>query len=165
MATFIVMAPPEVTADTLTEASARRITFVRDGLSWGALLIPLIWMLYRRMWWVFLAYLVVVTVLQLTVGQLPGSMSVPLYLAFAILFALEGNSLRQWSLERKGWQMLGIISADNRAEAEIRFFDKWLSPRERPTSQGDEPATATNRKSPITPRFGEQSIVGLTLNS
>ncbi|MDX5592060.1 DUF2628 domain-containing protein [Pseudovibrio sp. SPO723] len=159
MATYVVMAPPEVTAEKLTEANAQRITFVKDGFSWGALLIPIIWLLYNRMWLAFLGYLVAVAAIQIAADSVGGAAPGVFAIGFALLFAIEGSALRVWSLERKNWQTLGIISARNRDEAEVRFFDFWLNDVGAPVNSTPSPAHGATA-----PRFSEHSVVGLTLN-
>jgi hypothetical protein len=39
---------------------------------------------------------------------------------------LEADTLRRWSLERRGWRTLGTVSGKKTAECERRFFDAWL---------------------------------------
>jgi hypothetical protein len=49
-----------------------------------------------------------------------------LSLALHILVGFEADTLRRWSLDRRGWTMLGSVSGKNAAECERRFFNQWL---------------------------------------
>lgn len=117
MATWIVYQPPAETLD----AAAQRTVFVKDGVSLGALAIPALWLLYRRMWLVFLGWLAAAIAVALLASSL-GPLAAALPVLFALGFALEANGLRGWTLERKGYRVVGIVNADTRSDAELRHF-------------------------------------------
>lgn len=96
--------------------------FVKDGFAWPALFIPIIWMLWHRMWLVLVAYLIGgAGVSAALIGAVP-DMAMPVLILFGVLFAWEANNLRRWSLGRRGWRELAAAYGRNRAEAEIRYF-------------------------------------------
>ena len=64
MTTYMVFEPPADRGDRAERAE--RIVFVPDRFSWGAFLLAPLWMLWRRLWLVFVAYLVVMV--AVTVG-------------------------------------------------------------------------------------------------
>jgi hypothetical protein len=39
-----------------------------------------------------------------------------------LLFALEANNLRRWTLERRGFRLVAVAEGRNIEEAEIRYF-------------------------------------------
>ena len=135
MQVFTVHEPP---GELAAEVRAERTAFVKEGFCWPALFIAAIWLLYRRMWWVFLGYLVLGILLGLLTSRMPAGPGIALDLLFAFWFALEANALRRWSLARKGWRMVGFASGRNRAEAERSFFLR----RERAAPPRTEPARA-----------------------
>jgi hypothetical protein len=47
-------------------------------------------------------------------------------LALNLLLAFEGDTLRRWTLNRRGWRMLGAANGRNRNECERRFFEAWI---------------------------------------
>jgi hypothetical protein len=103
--------------------------FVKDGFCWPCLVIPEIWMIFRRLWLVLIIYLVVVgIVLALRAvigGPLPG-----LFLVLAhFYFALEANAFRVWTLRRRGYRLVGVAAGRRVEEAEIRFFHELEFPR------------------------------------
>ena len=156
MAVYYVMTRPGVSFDRLKHAAVRDIAFVKDGFSWWAMLFPLFWSLFNRMWLVSLAYLSVIVALTLITEAFGASTGGILSILATAFFALEAGHLRSWSLQRKNWQTAGIVAADNLQEAEIRFFDHVA--RETPTS-----ATPLRPSESITPQTSNTSVVGLTL--
>jgi|FEC22Drversion2_1045045.scaffolds.fasta_scaffold00286_28 hypothetical protein len=121
MKVFTVHEPPAP-----TEGSARfdRHAFVREGFSWAALFFPFLWLLWHRMWWVLLGWLAVAVATTLIAELIPGTeVAVGIFsVLFTLWFALEANELRRWSLEQKGWRMVGIAAGRDLVEAEQSFF-------------------------------------------
>jgi len=126
MKSFTVHMPPE--GAERTSEGAGRLVFVREGFNIWALLIPVIWMLYRRMWLPVLGYLAVVLAFNLLVLAVspPGYVVVVVAVAFAFYFAFEANQLRRWSLERKGWHLVAVVNGAARDECEEKLFSWWL---------------------------------------
>jgi Protein of unknown function (DUF2628) len=138
MATWLAYQPPEDTAD----AAAQKTVFIKDGLSLGALAIPAIWLLFRRMWVVFLAWLAASIAIALLIPSL-GPVVALLSTVFTIGFALEANTLRGWTLERKGYRLVGIVDADTRDDAEVRHFARPVSLVAPPVAVDRRPAVTT----------------------
>lgn len=122
MTIYTVHAPPVSATGGASEAE--RMIFVKDGFCWPALLIPVVWMLYRRLWIVLCLYALFAVALEFS-GRLLG---VPTATALGFLGALylgfEGNTLRRWTLARRGFCELGVVEGRSREEAEIRFFHR-----------------------------------------
>jgi hypothetical protein len=124
MAIYTVHAPP---AGDRRAADPAAFAFVKEGFCWPALVIPALWLLYRRMWLVFLAYLVVTLALG-RLGQDFGDGITGAILVFAwLLFAIEANGLRRWTLERNGWRLIGVAEGSRLADAEQRFYAGWVA--------------------------------------
>jgi len=160
MSTFVVMAPPEYDDVAGDPNQTDRLEFVPDRFSVLAFLFSLIWLLVHRMWLVLLGYLGVTLVIELLALSVSQEAMGVVAFVIAILFAHEAQALRRWSLERKGWRVVGIVDAAGKDEAELRFLhkaadhlspDRMQPPRERPAP------------SPIVPRIGSEQVVGLTL--
>jgi len=138
MSIYTVHEPPSPAGAGVSEAE--RFAFVRDGFSlWAFLLAPL-WMLRHRMWLGFICYVVVfagLAVLSRVVGVSPAIVSL-IGLLFGLLIGLEAGTLRRFTLNRRGWKNLGVVSGDDLEDAERRFFDAWLR---RPNSGGLHAAT------------------------
>jgi hypothetical protein len=48
------------------------------------------------------------------------------------LIGLEANSLRRWTLARRGRPMVDVVTAADRDEAEAKAFARWLEQRPAP---------------------------------
>jgi hypothetical protein len=119
MASFVVMEPP---VGTGMEA-AERTVFVRDGFSFLALIVPVFWLLFHRLW--FEAGLVLATSVALGLAGQHWDMSgAAIFLSFlvSVLVSLEGNNWRVTALRRRGYVEKGVIEAADRSEAETRYF-------------------------------------------
>ena len=134
--------------------------FVKEGFSWPALLIAELWLLFRRMWIVFFAYVAVALVLtaidQQVGGPLPG-----VFLALAhFVFALEGNQLRRWTLRRRGYRLVDVVEGARLYEAELRFFLDWPDEAPPPPDAGAAEAARSYRRRPE-PSAESGEVVGL----
>ncbi len=138
MSTYTVHEPPRGT-NRLDRAA--RMAFVRDGFSWGAFLVPVIWLIWRRMWWILAVYLAAALVLTLLLDWWAPNEAVQVVigLGFALLFAFEANALRRWSLRRQNWRQAGIAVGAGRDGAERDFFARWLVPAADPRMQSPAP--------------------------
>ena len=126
MATYTVYQPPIRAAHATAEAE--RFAFVRDGFSGKAFLFAPLWMLYHRMWLVLAGYVIAAVVLALALTAVGASDAIKALtvLVIEILLGLEASTLRRFSLRRRGWQNIGIVSGADLEDAERRFFAAWL---------------------------------------
>jgi hypothetical protein len=123
-------------------ADVERFAFVRDGFSWWAFLFAPLWMLRHRMWLALIGYLVVAGAIEVPVKLSGGptfTASV-IGLLLGLLVGLEAGTLRRFTLNRRGWKNLGVVSGDDLEDAERRFFDTWL---QRTNSPSGAPRTPT----------------------
>lgn len=145
MAIYVVMEPPRRGADADE-------VYVRDGFHWLGFLLPLVWLLWNRLWIetvVLLAAMLGLGVLGETSGS--AEMMVGGFtLLVSIYVGLEGPALRIWALRRRGYAEGGVIEAENRADAEIRYLSARSeeAPDEQrplpPIREGMAPSTAGN---------------------
>ncbi len=101
--------------------------FVKEGFSWPAFLIPVIWLIYKRMWWVLAAVVAVQALvggLSVWIG-LPETVSVIGSLVISFILGFEGNELYRWTLARKRYQLAAVVAGAGREEAEFRFFSTF----------------------------------------
>ena len=123
MPVFTVHEPPLRATAALPDPE--RFVFVRDGVYvWAFLLTPL-WLLWRGLWLVFIIYAVVAIAIENAMHYAGfGSGSIILVqLLISLLVAVEGASLRRFSLARRGWKNIGIVSGDDLEDAERRFYE------------------------------------------
>ena len=109
-------------------ARADQLDFVKDGISWAALIVPAFWLLYHRMWLELLVYLAAYAALgwAMTYAENGSDFLAWIAIALSLLFAFEANDLRRHALERKGYRQLGVAIGGSRETAELSFFRAWL---------------------------------------
>ena len=114
-----------------------RFTFVKDGFSWPALFVPVLWILWHRLWLTLLFGVAFVMVVAWT-GRLAGEdMAAWVAILGTLLFALEANNIRRLSLESRGFDEMGFSSGRDLDEAELHFFDRWASDAHAPATKGE----------------------------
>jgi hypothetical protein len=160
MRVYSVHEPPVRGPDPLPDAE--RFIFVRDGFYFRAFLFAPLWMLWHRMWLVLAGYVIVSAMLETALVALGASaMDVSVVaVLISLLVGLEASTLRRFSLDRRGWRNVGIISGDDLEDAERRFFEAWVhqlpSQRVTPTVVPPAPGAA------VPPRMPQGSdVVGL----
>ncbi|CAN7632405.1 DUF2628 domain-containing protein [Rhizobium sp. LjRoot254] len=111
-----------LTAPTSTGAD-RDTKFIRDGFSWLAFLLPLPWLLVKRLWVIALAA-VLVYLVTIYIAEQYGLDALPIAFSFMLSLwtALEGGHAQARALERKGWQIERVIAADRLSDAEEIYF-------------------------------------------
>ena len=157
MASYTVHIPPEGAPRTLEAAD--RMVFVRESFSFWALLFPFIWVLVNRMWLVFLGLLALVLALQLIMTGLDlrdGAVAA-VFICAQFLFAFEANALRRWSLQRKGWTILAVVSGRNLPECEEKVLAWWLAGKPE-TGSGVQPMT---EEKGLRPALAGDEVIGL----
>jgi Protein of unknown function (DUF2628) len=162
MSVFTVHEPPPRAANTLAEAE--RFAFVRDGFYWWAFLLTPLWMLRHRLWLVLVIYLVGTAGLDIVL-HIVGASGFVITCAgilISLLAGFEASTLRRFTLSRRGWRNVGVVSGDDIEDAERRFFDAWLktaSTRSRPPAQG--PSTPMPPMPPASSVPGASGVIGL----
>ena len=155
MTTFTVHAPD---GDAVAAARADRLTFLPEKMSWGALLLPVLWAPWRRLWWALAGWIVVTVAIDLIGGHVDAGLAAVVSIGFMVWFALAGNDLRRWALERRGEILVGVVEARDAAEAEARFLAHLADPsRPRFGRVEPTPAPAAERPAPATPRGAPSS--------
>jgi hypothetical protein len=155
MRAYTVHAPPEA------PAAPERFAFVKDGFSWPALFVPIIWILWQRLWLTLMGYVIFVLVvawIELLVGT---GYAMLVGLLGSILFALEANNICRLSLDRRGWRDLGSSFGQNLDEAEIRFFQKWVEGGSRVQPAERREAIARTTFQPTRASDADEPILGL----
>jgi hypothetical protein len=160
---YSVYEPPSQVTNVVERAD--KLAFVKEGFSWPALFVPLLWVLYQRMWIEFVVLALVYVALQVAFGSEAQGQALAAWASFAVsvLFAFEANDLRAAALERKGYRLAGVTSGRDRTEAERSFFTAWLPQQTsapRAPSRSPE-ARRENEALPATPRRESEDVIGL----
>jgi glucose-6-phosphate-specific signal transduction histidine kinase len=152
MASYVVMEPGE-----MRTADADRTVYVRDGFSLIAFLVPILWLLWHRLWMEAALAFAAAVVLAAS-GQalnLSGWVTVPLSLLIAFYIGLEGSALRISALRRRGWREWGVVEANGRDEAEMRYVAETVDEVAKPVADGiAERAETRIIPSPFDPALG-----------
>lgn len=154
---YTVHAPPD-------DDAPERIAFVKDGISWPALFVPILWILWHRLWLTFVGYLIFLLLIAWTGRLANDQIATILAIVGGILFALEANNIRRFSLARRGWRDIGSSFGKGIEEAEVRFFGRSKGSGSLAGSADDNGIAAARIASPHPARFGARSderILGL----
>jgi hypothetical protein len=160
MSIYTVHQPPLGTADTLP--AAEKIAFVRDGFSFWAFLVAVLWMVWHRMWLVLLIYVVAITAVDTAMyyADVPAAIVAVAGLLGSVLVGIEASTLRRFTLARRGWKNVGIVSGHDREDAEQRFFTAWV--REASAKPAEASARAPLPVLSATPRVPQSpDVIGL----
>ncbi len=101
------------------------LVLVREGFSFWAFLMSLLYVLWHRMWWVACGLVVIHGFVHLMTWAFhidPFSSTV-IGLGVSALLGLFANDLRRWSLERKGFGTFGLVTGRTEEEALSRFLE------------------------------------------
>jgi Protein of unknown function (DUF2628) len=120
MTLYTVLAPPERAADA--QPDPLKLVFVKEGFCWPALVIPLAWLVFRRMWLILALYVAIAVGLTVLAQNIGGAIPTTIYVLLRLLFALEGNGLRRWTLEGAGYRLFDVVEGRRLWEAELRYF-------------------------------------------
>ena len=126
MIIYTVHEPPHP-AQTIEER-ADDVVFVKEGFSWWGFLFGPFWLLFSGLWLELALVLLfsaglAVGLIQLGLkDQAPGIINTLLML----MIGFEGNDLKRWRLDRKGYTFLASVAGRDFEECERRFFDAWL---------------------------------------
>lgn len=146
-------------------AATDRFVFVRDGFSWWAFLLTPLWMLRHHLWLVLTIYLLLSAGIDAALRVLGASaLSIVLVSVLISLFAgLEAGTLRRFTLSRRGWRNVGVVSGHDAEEAERRFFDAWVrqASAQRPASPRASASSSTPPMPPDPPRGEPSGVIGL----
>jgi hypothetical protein len=100
------------------------VVLVKEGFSWPAFFIPLIWLIYKRMWIVLAFYIAVAAGLTVLaeLALVPESAVFVGNLAINLILGLEGNDLYRWTLARRRYREQAVVMGSSLASAEQRYF-------------------------------------------
>ena len=146
MAVYTVHQPPLRATEAAPDP--QRFVFVRDGFYFWAFIATWLWMAWHRMWLVLLIYVVGATAVEgaaYYAGAGSGG-AVVVGLLIALLIGIEAGTLRRFTLARRGWKNVGVVSAYDLEDAERRFFADWV--RAAPTVRSAPAAPPQNSPPP-----------------
>lgn len=158
MTQYTIHEPSEPPEGLIARADATQ--FIKEGIAWWALLLPMIWLLYHRMWLALLGFLAAAVALEVALyyGGASNSLATLASILFSIVFAMHANDLRRWTLARRGFALVGAVSGSGQGECELKYFASWPD-----SGAGLAPSPATAPARPVFPRRTEDrdAVIGL----
>lgn len=126
MPTYTVHEPQPPASDI--DERATRLVFVKEGFAIGAFAIPALWLLVNRLWVELILYLLLSAGLVMLVTTVGGSQAVAGWAAMVanLILGLEARNLHRSALARRGYDVIGVVTGRDLAEAERRFLSEWL---------------------------------------
>jgi len=160
MSVYTVHIPPSTAKRS--GSGPERFVFVRDGFSFWAFVLAPLWMLWHRLWLVFVSYCVLAIALQAGLQAIGASFAVRFTAGalLALLAGLEAATLRRFTLARRGWTNAGIVVGDDIESAEQRFFDIWIGQNQHGSPRASAAAMPLTGRVPGATVSGSE-IVGL----
>lgn len=142
---------------------AMNIAFVKEGVSWPGFVFGLSWLLVHSLWLEFLVIFGVAVAAGSVIMALGGSMeSVSWgFTALNLIVGFEAFNLQRWKLERRGRQMVGLVSGRDREECERRFFESWPPLM----AQDAYSSRATQSGKTQTTSSGDRQVIGFLTTS
>jgi hypothetical protein len=134
MTFFMALTPPERLADAVPTHRTRRglleqAIVLKDGFSLPAFLLTGIWLLYKRLWWPLAVFILAWLVAGFALPRL-GLHETAIALVQIIIGLFvghEGHAMIERKLVRNGWQLAGVVEANDIDTAERRFFEQALA--------------------------------------
>jgi hypothetical protein len=166
MTIYTVLAPLSRDGEAAPAAAAdpMRVVLVKEGVAWPALFFGAIWLIYRRMWLVLAGYVIVSVLAGYAAERLGGDLPGIFMLLAHVLFAIEGNELRRWTLRRQGYGLTAVVEGRNIEEAEIRYFAALEDAAPEVPAVPPAPPMPAMRAAilrPVTPSAEAGDVVGL----
>jgi hypothetical protein len=94
---------------------------VREGFSWGALLLGPLWLAVHRAW--IAAVLALSAFVVIVVLSKEGA-AAALLTTLMVLLGLSGHDLRRWSLDYRGFLLAQVVVARDELDALARLLDR-----------------------------------------
>lgn len=117
MTTYSVYLPSSLAHTRVNLAEKSRV--VPDRFSWSGFFVPILWLLFNRLWLNAILLVAVeagLAVLASRVG-LPTGLSFGIGLVLMMMVGLEGRRWLCAALERRGYRLITIVQADSDDEA------------------------------------------------
>ncbi len=110
------------------EERAGNVVFIKEGFIWWGFFLGPLWLLLQGLWLALILTLILSAALAAGLIELGLKDDAPgiITLLLMLLIGFEGNNLRRWSLERRGYIYVTSVAGRDTEECERRFFDAWL---------------------------------------
>ena len=119
---YTVHEPDPAPVDPIARADAT--VFVKEGFAWLALIMPFLWLLFHRLWWALLGFVIIGVLIAMIPTLVGGNLAMGSYpsLLVNVVMGFIANDLRRWTLARRGFVQVATVQGANREAAEFRYF-------------------------------------------
>ena len=98
---------------------------IKAGFSFIAAILNFFWALYHRMWRVvFILLIINILVFIFQTNNIATSIIPVIHIATMAIFGFFTTELREYDIQRKGYQLQDIIYAPSELEAELKFLTR-----------------------------------------
>jgi uncharacterized protein DUF2628 len=104
----------------------RDVVLVKEGFSWPAFAFSVLWALWCRLWLIALGLFAVEVVANAAIAVIAADTwtRLALSLGLMVMVGLVGNDLKRWTLFRRGYLQMGVVTGADMDAAEQRFWDQ-----------------------------------------
>jgi hypothetical protein len=109
------------------KAAMQGMELVKDAFSISALIFSLFWLLWHRLWLasVIVMCIYIIFISGVSALHIHPALVMAIESVIGFFLALEGSSIRRWTLARKGMPTVDVVIADNLEDAEVKAIARW----------------------------------------
>ncbi len=144
MTIFTVHHPAQNSAEI--RATVERLTFVKEGFCWPALVFPLLWFLLNGLWLVVVLYVLIWVglIAVIAAAGLSGFVAACVMLTVHAGSGLFANDLKRWTLRGRGHAEIAVVMAKGMGAAEQRYLEALAEDVGAPQTAGDSSPMSAN---------------------
>nr|WP_321455183.1 DUF2628 domain-containing protein [uncultured Cohaesibacter sp.] len=139
MASYTIYEKPGLSLNQATESAV----IVKNQYSVLAFFLPALWMVFKRLWWVLLGYILFMIPLWSLYGILPLWSEMLISLLISVWISVEAPNLIGWHLERKGYEEAVTLFAEDKNHCEYRYIEAKLA---RADADGESPSVSSHKE-------------------
>lgn len=137
MPAYTIYEKPELDLESKIDSAH----FVPDKFSYFAFLLPMLWLIVKRLWWALGGYIIIMLTIELVAPYFAPWAIVATSLLLGFLIALEAPSLIGWHLRRKGYREYATLFAEDSDHCTERYIRLRI---EEANSEPQDPSTGSN---------------------
>ncbi|HEY7747732.1 MAG TPA: DUF2628 domain-containing protein [Aestuariivirgaceae bacterium] len=113
-----------------------KTVFVKEGFSWPAFLVPVIWLIVKRLWLSLAVYILALVALYAAAraGELGASSLAMMTFALNLILGFEANLMYRRALMRRGFTEEVPVFAADIEEAALKYFHAHASTSSAPSA-------------------------------
>ena len=100
---------------------------IKDHYSIFAFMLPAVWMLVQRLWWILLVYIIILIPVAALESMLPVWAGMLITLLMNLWISLEAPNMIGWSLRNKGYVEVASLYAEDMQHCEHRYVAARLA--------------------------------------